>query len=310
MAKTKNTPEVNTPVVNAETGISNEQLLDILKFTPRTYRISIYGYGGEYVMGHFDRKIFDYFRNRRIDFNEWCWGSVDEELLDTIPDDMRPFEPGQWYDCDGLVHENGADFNAATIEISDENSDTVMQFDAEEIYDLGGSLDGSEVEEYVHTNVTEQDAVFFGISSEKGTFFEGEIELTTPFDVKKLTIVSTDIDGAEIITGVMYDGEDIDCIDMSTTGKGSEMAMFGRNAEDDLIKYSSVDDLEWPMTDWYPKKIKPVRDGQYEVRTAGKQMYTHPARWEGGKWMLTYNDDEVKVKEWRGINVDPDTVTF
>jgi hypothetical protein len=39
-------------------------------------------------------------------------------------------------------------------------------------------------------------------------------------------------------------------------------------------------------------------------------MYTHPARWEGGKWMLTYNDDEVKVKEWRGINVDPDTVTF
>ena len=28
-----------------------EQLMEVLKFTPRTYRINMWGYGGERVMG-------------------------------------------------------------------------------------------------------------------------------------------------------------------------------------------------------------------------------------------------------------------
>ena len=32
-------------------------LIDTLKFTPRTYTIQMWGYGGEKVMGTVDRKI-------------------------------------------------------------------------------------------------------------------------------------------------------------------------------------------------------------------------------------------------------------
>ena len=34
----------------------HEKLIAHLKFTPRTYKIQLWGYGGEYVMGTVDRK--------------------------------------------------------------------------------------------------------------------------------------------------------------------------------------------------------------------------------------------------------------
>ena len=36
-----------------------EKLIEVLKFTPRTYKIQLWGYGGEYIMGTVDRKIYD-----------------------------------------------------------------------------------------------------------------------------------------------------------------------------------------------------------------------------------------------------------
>ena len=52
--------------------------------------------------------------------------------------------------------------------------------------------------------------VYFGYSSDKGTFFESEIELTMPFDPEKLSLRFTEIDGNEIVTGVWYDGVELD----------------------------------------------------------------------------------------------------
>ena len=42
-----------------------EQLMEVLKFTPRTYKIELWGYGGEYVMGTVERRIYDHFRQNR-----------------------------------------------------------------------------------------------------------------------------------------------------------------------------------------------------------------------------------------------------
>jgi hypothetical protein len=67
------------------------------------------------------------------------------------------------------------------------------------------------------------------------------------------------------------------------------------------------------MTEWFPKKIKPVREGLYMVRTAGKNSYTYQAKWIGTKWVSSYTQEEnydtpsyeVKIKEWQGIAYDP-----
>lgn len=56
-----------------------------------------------------------------------------------------------------------------------------------------------------------------------------------------------------------------------------------------------LDDSHWERTEWFPKKVKPVRDGFYEVNTKG-WPFTHKTEWKDGKWVLG-ND----VIEWRGI---------
>ena len=72
-----------------------------------------------------------------------------------------------------------------------------------------------------------------------------------------------------------------------------------------------MDDIEYEMTEWFPKKINPVRNGIYMVKTAGKNSYTYQAKWTGTRWINSWHDDvpdseEIKIKEWQGLAQDPD----
>ena len=50
-----------------------EELMEILKFTPCTYKIQIWGYGGEVVLGEIERKQFDYFRDNRLNVSDYAY---------------------------------------------------------------------------------------------------------------------------------------------------------------------------------------------------------------------------------------------
>jgi len=296
-----------------------EKLMQTLRFTPRTYRISLWGYGGEIVMGTVDRKHFDYFKRRRLDLSDYAW-NYDYAEENNIPEDNQPFPPGSWYECDDMAHSNGVDRDSGTLQIDDENGETILEKDLGE---FDGDSDDSPRwdwgEETWITQAGSGQVVFVGRSNEKGTFFEGDIELTQPFDITKLVLFNEEIDGTEMITGVMYDGEDIDNWGGSTDGKSSDFGFYLVNDNDSWEVYRNEDDIVYPMTDWFPKKIKPVRDGIYMVKTAGKNSYTHQARWTGTRWISAWIDtaqwdtaDEVKIKEWQGLAVDPnadDSVT-
>ena len=105
-----------------------QQLIDTLKFTPRTYKISMWGYGGEKVMGTVDPKVWDYCMEHQVNLVDIAWGdedTVQEEMgLDL---DQLPFYPGQWYECDSMAHTNGVSRNSGNIQIEDENGNTVFQ---------------------------------------------------------------------------------------------------------------------------------------------------------------------------------------
>lgn len=58
----------------------------------------------------------------------------------------------------------------------------------------------------------------------------------------------------------------------------------------------------WDKTEWYPKKIKPVRIGTYEVVTKA-WPYPNKCNWDGKKWSR-WEGDTIKVFEWRGITED------
>lgn len=287
------------------------KLMEVLKFTPRTYKITMWGYGGEKVMGTVDRKIYDYFKARRLDLSDYCWDS-DYADDNNIPDEMQPFPPGSWYEGDDMAHAHGVARSAGTLQITDENGETVYERSLEDI--SGGDEDEPEWgggEEIWIDMKPAGTAVFIGNSNEKGTFFEAELPLKQPFDITKLVLYYDEIDGEELINRVEYDGEEIDNWGGDTSGKSSDFGMYiagSQKATGSWEKYTNMDDIVYEMTDWFPKKIRPVRNGVYMIKTAGKNSYTYQAKWTGEKWTSTWNEDEIKIKEWQGLAADPDYV--
>ena len=292
-----------------------EQLIEILKFTPRTYKISLWGYGGESVMGTVDRKIYDYFKSRRLDLSDFAWDS-DYAAEHNIPQEMWPFPPGSWYECDDMAHINGVVLDSGTVRIEDENGDEVLQSGLDSFQDE----DCPEIDYTAETFIDDKPAgtiVFIGNSNEKGTFFEGDIELTAPFDINKLTFNVEDVDGSTVVNGIEYDGIGIDNWGGDTTGKSSEFGFYvaGSLKDGKWERYRNSDDCTYKMTEWFSKKVDPVREGIYEIDTGKKNEWpnTFPttALWTGTRWIGVWADDTpeteaVKIKQWRGIAYDPD----
>ena len=287
-----------------------QELMEILKFTPRTYKITMWGYGGEYVMGTVDRKIYDYFKHRRLDLSDFAWDS-DYAEENNIPEEMWPFPPGSWYECDDMGHVHGVDRDSGTLQIEDETGETIIERSLEDLdgCDIGLSC-GDEV--WVDSK-DPGTVVFVGTSGEKGTFFEGEINLKQPFDQEKLIICYDDFDGSDVVCSVEYDGEDIENWGANTNGKSSDFGFYvaGSRKEGKWERYKNMDDISYPMTEWFPKKVNPAYEGVYEIKTPGKNSYQHQGKWTGSRWISSWGEDtpeteELKVKEWRGISVDPD----
>ena len=290
------------------TAQEQQELIEILKFTPRTYKITMWGYGGETVMGTVDRNIYEYFKHRRLDLSDFAWDSdyADEH---NIPEEMWPFPPGSWYECDSMGHAHGVSRSAGTVQIEDEQGNTVFEKSFDDI--TGGGCDGEPDwccnDEVWIGSQEDGTVVFVGRSNEKGTFFEGEIELKAPFDITKLSLGYDEIDGEEIINYVEYDGEQIDNWGGSTDGKSSDFGMYiagSRDVTGNWEKYTNMDDIKYTVTEWFPAKIKPVRLGKYNIKT--KDGYSYQALWNGTFWHNDWNNDKIKVTEWQGIDHDPE----
>ncbi len=285
-----------------------QELVEILKFTPRTYRVRLWGYGGEHVMGTVDRKVYDYFRKHRIDLSEFAWDGVYAEE-NNVPENMQPFYPGSWHDCDNMGHCWGVDRSAGTIQVDDENGNTVYEKSLDDI--VGYDEENPEPEWSCGEEVwiDSQPAgtvVFIGTSSEKGTFFEADLELKMPFDPSKLCLHYDEIDGNEIITSVSYDGEELNNDGGDTNGKSSDFGFYiaGSQKDGKWERYRNMDDIEYGLSDWFPAKTKPVREGKYNVKT--KDGYSYQAIWNGTFWHNAWNEEKIKVTEWQGIAYDPD----
>ena len=178
-----------------------------------------------------------------------------KESGNTVPEEAK-FE-GEWYDNDDIDHTNGANFGSAHITIEKiELSEGGTYWDGkvlEEIYEYEDLPELVEKENIEHENSTldldnvlypngfyEEDDdehcegdpkplddgtipdsyVMYAMSVEKGTFFDGTIVLTRPFDVSKIKICSMNYPNDDsIIHSVYYDGEEIDNEGGDTNGK-------------------------------------------------------------------------------------------
>lgn len=191
------------------------------------YRIEIGGRGGEVVIGKVKREFYDIVEDNEIDFEEYAYDyDFLEENEVEIPEDIRPFEPGDWYDCDNLAHACGPGVDDAHISVLGE--DDLVLYDAL-TYDafMDMNADTEQTEEVFPQETLEDGEVYFvGQSFEKGHFLTFEFEAES-FDPAKLTFETGDYDGWELITGLSYDGESLEDLgELSTNGKGSEFQLL------------------------------------------------------------------------------------
>lgn len=328
------------------TKAEKQQLIETLKFTPRTYRISMWGYGGEKVMGTVDPKAWDYCLKNRIDLVDMAWGDYDEFTEERGLDiDLLPFTPGSWYECDNMAHVSGVSRNAGTLQIEDETGKTIYEKHFDDI--TGGGCDGEPDwccnDEVWIGQRKKGEVVFVGSSNEKGTFFEGDIELKAPFNIEKLELYYEEVDGEEIINSVYYNGEEIENYGGSTDGKSSDMNMvrviddqgnwerYVVPDEDEYVHETETEDpidfpesacdsetfdpvkelenISLPMTDWYPADIKPVRKGEYEVDLGKDVAWPFSrivrAEWSGRAWKNEEGKSIKGIESWRGLAVEP-----
>lgn len=317
-----------------------QELIEVLKFTPITVTLTLQGYGGECYAGKVDRKIYDYFKENKIDIEEYA-SSWDD--FDDVPSELTPFPAGSAYECDNLFHASGAELSESNeLCVSDKDGNTIWEHnlgysDLEESGVTVEEVGGGELLDLCDEN----DVVFWGGQGEKGCFFDAEFTLRAPFDPKKLKITYENCDDWYIISGVEYDGEELDGYGgYSTTGKWAENKWVLLNGEEvytDVVSREESNDVdedvpesacdsepeeEWDpaeeldniwddqKTDWFDISINPERKGQYECEF---ESATWPfpiermCEWTGRTW----KEDGKKVsgiKRWRGLKFDPSEV--
>ena len=295
-------------------------LIDTLKFTPRTYKIQMWGYGGEKVMGTTTQEVWDYCMENQVDLSDIAWDSDAAEEMD-LDEDLLPFPPGSWYECDDMAHVNGVSRDAGTLQIEDENGNTVIE---KSLDALDGCSDDSPewscIDESFIGSRKKGEVVFIGSSNEKGTFFEADLELRAPFDITKLVLCYEEVDGEEIVNGVTYDGEDIDNWGGSTDGKSSDFTMVRLIDDEGNWERYDPEEKDWghpesgtsPSTweksvDFDFEKYKPVHVGYYSARWSHFGTTYGSLYWNGtefGDWQFGKFNPQSGVKTWSGYNWD------
>ena len=205
------------------TAEQKEQLAETLKFTPVTYKLSLWGYGGEIAMGRLTKAQYEYWKDKdESDIIDHCTSWADEEEENPVPEEARFCNDGSWYDTEGhLDSMSGCEFSELNhIQVDDENGDEVwnqgLSWELEENH--GVQLEQGET---YASDWDDVDGYFCFQSTEKGTFFSADLHLKAPFDPSKLKISTVDFEGWELVTGVDYDGEELEGFDgYDTTGKG------------------------------------------------------------------------------------------
>jgi hypothetical protein len=298
-----------------------QQLIDTLKFTPRTYKISMWGYGGEKVMGTVDREVYDYCLENSVNLSDIAWGDEDTVEDMGLDIDRLPFTPGSWYECDSMAHTSGVSRNAGTLQIEDENGVVIYEKSLDDI--VGGGEDGEpdwscNDEAWIGSKPAGT-VVFIGTSNEKGTFFEAELPLTAPFDITKLVLGYDEIDGEELVNSVTYDGEDIYNWGGSTDGKSSDFGMYIVIDSNNWETYNP-EEKDWGHpesgpgpSDWEKspkfdfKKHKPVHVGWYGAVWSSWGTTYGSLYWDGkefGEWEYGKFNPQSGVISWQGYNWD------
>ena len=176
------------------------------------YSIRISGYGSEITIGSVTEEEKAILSNPEKDLQELVFEDLEEVC--------------GWSEIDDQFHCFGAT-SPFTITIEDEDGNELYEIDEENLYDYDTDEFSLVENEYPEIDVTKDLLICY--SGEKGTFFLGHVELDGEFDITKLKIVISDVEVGEffyfgdIISNVLYDGEELDNWGGDTDGKSFDV---------------------------------------------------------------------------------------
>ena len=119
------------------TNEEKEKLVEVLKFTPRTYTMCIWGYGVEHAFGFIPNQgAVKYIEDNELDWEEVMWKDIDEWTAEGHKASDHPLMSDgdgeylhDWSDIDDLGRCWGAEqCDYTKVEILDENGDEVVEF--------------------------------------------------------------------------------------------------------------------------------------------------------------------------------------
>jgi hypothetical protein len=178
----------------------------------KTFKIEMYGYGGEIVLGTITKEAYEHWADRDEEdegrHHHLFWDPYEEQEGNDVIDDDDPRFLGMWHEIDDITHTHGAFYDRCTVEVIDEDDKTIWQ------------TEDPEIESTTIEDPDDQPAGYYfkGWSSEKGHFFSAEFD-AEEFDPKKLKFFATNVDCDVVIDSVEYDGNTLDNDGGVTIGK-------------------------------------------------------------------------------------------
>ena len=232
------------------------ELVETIK-GPRFYRIQLSGYGGESAYMSISEKAHDFWKSVCEDHGDYDLSAYmtsdddDEpefENVENVPaeaqflhdaDDNNYKRP--WYESHTeFEHSYGVEWSSAYIVVEEVDSNEFIPntvadvIDGENLQELLDKVDEASGYELEPVTMGCSDEVPEGTeyiaqlySSEKGQFFDGVIETIGEFDIKKLKVYTTEyLNGEDTITGIEYEGIDIENEGGNTNGKGYSASVW------------------------------------------------------------------------------------
>lgn len=175
------------------------------------YTIEIKGDGGEFIAGEVKKEFLDALEENGISIEDYAEGDPDDEQFECIPEEIRPFEPGGWFNIHPhITWRNLCDIERMELRVDNEEYETVYSADgyslAEHIHDNWTCDENGEVSFSIYDPGSEWEGkcVYSCQRDEYGPFFSSEIELDEPFDPRKLCLMTINLNELDMISKVVY----------------------------------------------------------------------------------------------------------
>jgi hypothetical protein len=174
------------------------------------YRIEITGCGGEALIGKVNREFYNRFIDDSLDIADYVWNedffTENEDVV--IPEDIRPFEPGEWTEGAYIVHEYGVPVDSLYVTVTRSDEVILDNIGSSVLSNIGATFES--VEEFFTDELLEDGDTHIAIQLQEKGFFQSYEFDADSFNPNRLTFQMSSIDGWDLVTSIIYDDQELE----------------------------------------------------------------------------------------------------